>query len=64
MQTHGYLLVNGEKIKVLVRPTAYGRAFKIRKTGQDGTLWNEESQHFTEYPELLEKLKSGKVVQC
>jgi len=62
MQTIGYMIVNGEKLKVLVRQAKYYRAFKLRTNGQNGTHFDEEEAFLNKNPEWVSKLKSGKVI--
>ena len=62
MQTIGYMVVDDEKLKVLVRQAKYHRAFKLRKSGQDGTHFDEEEDYLNKNPRLVSKLKSGEVI--
>ena len=62
MQTHGYLIVNNQKVLILVRNKKYGRALKLRLTGSDGNCFEDESIFLSENKELFEKLLSGKVI--
>lgn len=62
MQTTGHLIINGQKVLVLVRAEKYGRALKIRKSGQDGNRFEDEEFYFLEYPNRLQELMDGKVI--
>ena len=66
MQTIGHLKLNGEIIKVLLRPNFAGHyvALKIRKSGSDGQYLSDESIYLQECPEKVSELKSGKVIKC
>ena len=62
MQTHGYLIVNNQKVLILVRAKKYSRALKLRLTGTDGTFFEEESYFISKNKEIFEKLLSGEVI--
>jgi hypothetical protein len=65
MQSTAHLVINGQTVKVLVRPTPVGVALKLRLTGKDGTLLQAESEHLSE-PEnanTLLKLLAGKTIR-
>jgi len=62
MQTHGYLIVNNQKVLILVRNKKYGRALKLRLTGTDGNFFEDESYFISKNKEVFEKLLSGEVV--
>lgn len=63
MQTHGYIIIRGEKIKILVRHRKYGRLLRIRKSGTDGTHFSDEEIFLEEYsPEKLALLKNGETI--
>jgi len=68
MQGTGYLIVHGEKIKVLMRDQKeYGatyRSLKIRKRGEDGSFLQDESIHLSECADILQRLKDGQVIKC
>lgn len=68
MQTTGYITDkrNGEKIKILVRQSKYGRHLKLRKTGIDGGHFVDEEFYLNEVEQLnlLDKLKDGKSIYC
>ena len=68
MQGTGYLMVHGEKIKVLMRDQkVYGatyRSLKIRKGGEEGSFLEDESIHLSEYAGILQRLKDGQVIKC
>ena len=49
-QTVGYIMLDGNKIKVLIRQTKYGRSLKMRKSGKDGS-------HFTDEENMLNQNK-------
>ena len=59
MQYIGYLLINNEKIKVLVREAKTYRSLKIRKSGEDGNRLSDESDHLVDHPFLIRELKNG-----
>ena len=71
MQTTGYLLVNGEKIKVLMRikkipgdKFCHYVLFKLRKTGKDGCFFSDESDYLADEPKKVKRLKDGETVMC
>lgn len=71
MQTTGYLLINGEKFKVLMRTKkvlgdkfCHYSLFKLRTSGKDGNFFTDESIHLADNPELVERLKNGEVITC
>lgn len=59
MQYTGYLLVNNEKIKVLIREGKTYRSLKVRQSGVDGNFLSDESDHLASYPSLIRELKNG-----
>lgn len=63
MQTIGYLEIYEEKILVLVRQKKYTRQLKIRKSGQDGVFFEDESLYLQNNPEMLLRLKLGQVIE-
>jgi hypothetical protein len=73
MQSAGYMMINGEKVLVLMRPAGkgrgwktgawFGRSFKIRKSGGDGTHFSDDEVYLNEHPEIVEQLKAGKVIR-
>jgi len=62
MQTHGYLMINDQKILVLARNKRYGRAFKKRFAGTDGTFFEDESCFLSKNKEIFDRLLLGKVI--
>ena len=67
MQTHGYLMINNQKILVLERgikidTKLYGRALKLRHTGKDGNYFEDESCYLSQNKEMFDRLLSGKVI--
>ena len=71
MQTTGYLLVDGEKIKVLMRTKkipgekfCYYVSFKLRKTGKDGFFFSGESDYLANEPDMVNMLKNGETITC
>ena len=64
MQTTGYLLIDGEKIKVLVRQAKYCRYLKLRKSGKDGWLFGDESIYLADEPKKVKRLKDGETITC
>lgn len=63
MQTTGHLIIQGEKVLVLVRSRKYGVALKVRKSGGVGRYFPDESFHLNENPELTKDLLSGKTIR-
>lgn len=59
MQYTGYLLINNEKIKVLVREGKTYRSLKIRQSGVDSNFLSDESDYLASYPSLIRELKNG-----
>jgi hypothetical protein len=64
MQYAAHLLIGTEKILVLVRTHKTYHSLKIRKSGKDSQLLDDESDYLSQEPELLAKLKSGEVIKC
>jgi len=64
MQCTGHIIVNGEKILVLVRNRKYGREFKIRESGKDGQYFEEEGQALALpwWKSELKRLKAGETI--
>ena len=62
MQIHGHLIINNQKILVLVRHKKYGRALKIRLTGKDGNFFEDESYFLLKNKEVFDRLLSGEVI--
>jgi len=65
MQQISYLMIEGKKILVLIRPKKYTRVLKLRFTGSDGKYFEGESI-FLSLPEnkkTLDKLLAGKVIE-
>ena len=65
MQTTGYLIINGQKVLVLVRQKRYSRLLKLRKNGRDGQHFEAEEQFLTlpENRHLLEQLLRGETIE-
>lgn len=63
MQTTGHIIINNEKIKLLVR-TSKGLTFlKIRKTGKDGFFLDHMQNYLTDYnKEALKRLLEGETI--
>lgn len=59
MQQTGYVIIDGEKIKVLVRDKKYSRLLKIRLSGRDGREMTDEQEYLKDYPSLVTLLKGG-----
>ena len=62
MQIHGYLIINNQKVLILVRNKKYGRALKLRLTGADGNFFEEESYFLSRNKDTFKRLSSGKVI--
>ena len=62
MQTHGYLIVNKQKVLVLVRDKEYSRTLKLRLGGSDGTFFKDESYFLTENEMIFSQLLAGRVI--
>jgi hypothetical protein len=62
MQYIGYLLINKEKIKVLVKEGQAYRSLKIRETGSDGNFLQRESDQLSNYPSVIRELKMGRQI--
>jgi len=62
MQTHGHLIIDNQKILVLVRNRKYGCALKLRHTGKDGNYFEDESCYLSQNKEMFDRLLSGKVI--
>jgi hypothetical protein len=59
MQQTGYIEIDGERIKVLVRNKKYSRLLKIRSSGRDGREMTDEQEYLKDYPGLVTLLKAG-----
>ena len=62
MQTHGYLIVNKQKILVLVRDKKYSHILKLRFSGTDGNFFEDESYFLTKDKNIFNKLLAGEVI--
>ncbi|GAH73647.1 unnamed protein product [marine sediment metagenome] len=62
MQTHGYLIVNKQKILVLVRDKKYSRILKLRFSGTDGNFFEDESYFLTKNKNIFNKLLAEEVI--
>lgn len=62
MQTHGYLIIDNQKILILVRHKKYGCSLKKRLTGKDGNFFEDESCYLSQNKEMLDGLLLGKVI--
>jgi len=62
MQTHGYLIVNKQKVLVLVRDKKYSRTLKLRLSGSDGTFFKDESYFLTGDEMIFNQLLAGRVI--
>ena len=63
MQTTGHLVINGNKILVLVRHKQYSRQFKRRYGGTDGNRFVDEEIHLIANSQKLTALLRGQVVE-
>ena len=65
MQTIGHVIVNGETVKVLVRPNFSGGyvSLRIRTSGRDGRKLSDESLYLQGEPDVFKELKAGHVVK-
>ena len=65
MQTTGYLIINGQKVLVLVRQKRYSRLLKLRKSGRDGQYFEDEERFLTmpENRHLLKQLLQGETIE-
>lgn len=54
--------VLGEKYLVLCRDNKYSRSLKLRKSGSEGVNLTDEGIFLSHNPDILEKLKAGKVI--
>jgi len=64
MQQTGYVMVNDEKILVLIRVSRLYNYLKLRESGKDGVFMEDESNWLNERPDLVESLKDGNVIRC
>lgn len=62
MQFLAHLIVDSEKVKILVQETKTRRRLKLRLTGDLGVLLDEESAFLQENQSLFQSLKAGEVV--
>lgn len=62
MQAHGYLMIDDQKILILVRNKKYSRALKLRLTGKDGFFFEDESYFLSKNKEISDRLLSGEVI--
>ena len=62
MQFSGYVVVNGEKIKVLARISNTNHSLKIRKSGKEGFFLEDESEWLSEDGRAFANLKSGQTI--
>jgi len=58
----GYLLIDKEKIKVLVKEGQAYRSLKIRETGSDSNFLQRESDLFSNYPSMIREPKMGRQI--
>lgn len=63
LQTLGYLLIDDKKILVLVRQKKYTRCFKLRKSGADGSRFEEEEIYLSKNRQKLYRLLNGEVIE-
>ena len=59
MKISGHVLVNGEKVKVLLLTSRTSHCLKLRTSGKDGNLLEDESSWLTDDKEAFLRLKSG-----
>ena len=64
MQFSGHVIINKQKIKVLVRTTKTYVSLKLRNSGDDGHFLADESIYLGQEPKQVELLKSGEVIKC
>ena len=62
MQFAGFVDVNGERLKLLVRVHKTYVSVKLRTTGRDGRHLDDEETYLLDAPDALKQLKAGKVV--
>jgi hypothetical protein len=62
MQFTGFLIINEEKIKVLVQESKTARRLKVRSQGSYGAYLSDESTFLQENKGLFQELKSGKTI--
>ncbi len=68
MQTTGFIQIENEIIKILLRPGKLTKgsyspdSLKLRTTGKDGFHFDVYEPMLKENPELLQNLKEGKVI--
>lgn len=64
MQFLGHVIINKQKIKVLVRTTKTYVSLKLRNSGNDEHFLADESTYLGQEPKQFELLKSGEVIKC
>ena len=62
MQTTGYMMIDGQKVLVLIRRERYGVAVKLRRSGREGVHLTDEEAHLRENPDLVAALHVGSVL--
>ena len=63
MQTTGYIKINGEIIKILVRQKKYSRLLKFRTSGKLGIHFSDEEDYLSDGDgSQLTALKKGEVI--
>lgn len=64
MQAAGYVVLDGEKILVLVRQKKFCRAIKRRYSGKDGRHFTDEELYLNmqENEHIKQKLLAGEVI--
>ncbi len=64
MQFSGQIIVNNQKILLLVRTSNTYVSLKLRNSHSDGHFLADESIYLCQESEKVELLKSGEVVKC
>ena len=62
MQTIGHVIVNKQKVLVLVRDKKYSCTLKLRLSGSDGTFFKDESYFLTGNEMIFNQLLAGGVI--
>jgi hypothetical protein len=63
MQTTGHVYVDNQKILILCRQKKYTRRLKLRKSGRDGTRFEDEEFVIANNPDMAAKLLNGEVIE-
>ena len=62
MQALGYIVIDDEIIRVLVRQRKYDRAIRIRQSGKKEAYFPDEEYFLQERPEIVLRLKNNETV--